>query len=134
MRRLVLVLALVAAAALVLVGCMPIVAPPSADEAFWGVWVNEDPDTGGITRVEVAPWTVHMWGACTPTDCDWGETIYSIHQDQLHVVWDQGFVVRVQELALLPDGALQVDTVSHYTDGAGTATETDTFVRETAMP
>jgi hypothetical protein len=113
---------------------MPVAAPPSADEAFWGVWVNEDPDTGGITRVEIAPWTVHMWGACTPTDCDWGETLYSIHQDQLHMVWDQGFVVRVQVLALLPDGTLQADTVSHYTDGTGTATETDTLVRETVSP
>jgi hypothetical protein len=134
MKRLVMVLALAVVAALALAGCMPVVAPPSADEAFWGTWANVDPDTGGITRVEIAPWTVHMWGACTPTDCDWGETIYSIHQSQLHVVWDQGFVVRVQVLALLPNGTLEVDTASHYTDGSGTATQIDTFARETASP
>jgi hypothetical protein len=130
MKRLVVVLALATAAALMLVGCTPMVALPSADEAFWGMWVNEDPDTGGITRVEIAPWTVHMWGSCTPTDCDWGEAPYAIHEDQLHVVWDQGFVVHVQILEIMAGGSLRVDTTSYYTDGSGTTMSTEMFLRE----
>lgn len=54
-----------------------------------GDWHNTDPNTGGITRVQIvfacndtvhnghpanAPDTVHLWGACHPTDCDWGTT------------------------------------------------------------
>jgi hypothetical protein len=110
-------------------GCTP-VAPPSADEVFWGNWVNVDPNTGGITRVVLEPWSVHMWGACEPTDCDWGQTGYAIHEDELQVVWDQGFVVEVQVLTLLADGSLRVETTSYFTDGTGTMTSTDTFARE----
>ena len=57
--------------------------PPEA-----GMWVNEDPHTRGITQVELTfsngfkstkpPlqltqfYGVHLWGSCSPTDCDWG--------------------------------------------------------------
>ncbi len=92
-------------------GCAPMVAPP-VDERYWGAWVNEDPDTGGITRIDIAPWTVHMWGSCEPTDCDWGEAPYAIHQDELRVVWEQVFVVHVQILEIMPGGWLEVETVS----------------------
>ncbi len=130
MKRMLVVIGVLA---LALAGCAPVVAPPSADEAFWGAWVNEDADTGGITHAIIRPWTVHMWGACTPTDCDWGETTYAVHEDELQVVWDQGFAVLVQVLALLPGGLLRVDTTTYYTDGTGTATFTDTFLREAAV-
>jgi hypothetical protein len=52
--------------------------PASADLGdFLGVWVNADPNTGGITRVVISqagPWqvNVHVFGSCHPTDCDWG--------------------------------------------------------------
>ncbi len=131
MKKAVLALGL---AALLLGGCAPIVAPPAADEAFWGAWESVDPNTGGITHAVIAPWVVHMWGACTPTDCDWGETTYAIHEDELHVVWDQGFAVLAQVLTLLPGDLLRVDTTNYYTDGTGTATFTDTLVREGAAP
>jgi hypothetical protein len=127
-------LCLVGAVAVLLGGCSPIVAPPSADERYWGTWINEDPDTGGITRVVLEPWTVHMWGACTPTDCDWGEAPYSIHEEELHVFWDQGFALEVQVLTLVPNGTLQVETTTYFTDGTGSMSWTDTFVREIAIP
>jgi len=61
-----------------------------------GTWLNDDPNTRGIRRVEVGfscndvvlcgvdengnvhceepgpPWRVHLFGACSPSDCDWG--------------------------------------------------------------
>lgn len=114
-------------------GCAPTVVPP-VDERYWGTWVNEDPDTAGITRVEIAPWTVHMWGSCEPSDCDWGEAPYAIHEDELHVFWDQGFALEVQVLALLPNGALQVETTTYFTDGTGSMSRTDTFLREIVLP
>jgi hypothetical protein len=128
------VLCLAGAVAILLGGCAPVVVPPSPGEAYWGIWVNEDPDTGGITRVVIAPWAVHMWGSCTPTDCDWGEAPYSIHEDELHVVWDQGFALEIQILALLPNGTLRVETTSTFTEGTGSMSWTDTFLREIAVP
>ena len=62
-----------------------------------GSWKNSDSATRGITRIEVsftcndqvlcgidsngnvtctrpgAPFRVHLWGKCSPSDCDWGD-------------------------------------------------------------
>lgn len=42
-----------------------------------GNWMNVDPNTTGITRIVIGEsgggLTVHVWGKCHPTDCDWGE-------------------------------------------------------------
>lgn len=44
---------------------------------FAGTWKNINPDTGGITtlriKVEGPEVKIHVWGKCTPKDCDWGE-------------------------------------------------------------
>jgi hypothetical protein len=55
-----------------------------------GAWVNYDPNTRSITKVNVRfqcqdqirngqlyppgyPYYIHLWGSCYPTDCDWRE-------------------------------------------------------------
>lgn len=44
---------------------------------FVGNWKNTDPNTSGITRLEIkasgSQVTLHAWGKCHPEDCDWGE-------------------------------------------------------------
>jgi hypothetical protein len=61
-----------------------------------GTWFNIDPSTRGITKIEVnfscndqvqcgvdssgkvtcttpgPPYQLHLWGKCSPSDCDWG--------------------------------------------------------------
>jgi len=41
-----------------------------------GTWVNKDEDTRSTTRLIISDnnQTIHGFGSCTPTDCDWGET------------------------------------------------------------
>jgi hypothetical protein len=43
---------------------------------FTGDWVNTNPNTGGIVRIQVtaagANVHVHIWGKCSPSPCDWG--------------------------------------------------------------
>jgi len=43
---------------------------------FAGNWTNSDPNTGGLTKLAItvsgASASVHAWGSCHPTDCDWG--------------------------------------------------------------
>ena len=43
-------------------------------DRFAGTFVNEDPNTGGITRLILDENdTINVWGRCHPTDCNWGE-------------------------------------------------------------
>ena len=41
-----------------------------------GKWKNVDSSTNGITTLEIQVHgnkvTIHAWGKCSPTDCDWG--------------------------------------------------------------
>ena len=43
---------------------------------FSGTWTNSDPDTRGITALDIdvsdTRVTVQAWGRCHPRDCDWG--------------------------------------------------------------
>jgi hypothetical protein len=41
---------------------------------FAGTFINEDPDTRGLTRLTLLDNDiVNVWGKCNPTDCNWGE-------------------------------------------------------------
>ena len=75
-------------------------APLVLAAALLGTWVNEDPNTNRITRVEIRNDStqtifVHVWGKCDPRDCDWGETtghFKDANAAVLSVTWNQGFV------------------------------------------
>ncbi|NJM14657.1 MAG: hypothetical protein HC896_04090 [Bacteroidales bacterium] len=108
-------------------------------EKFLGPWVNEDPETSGITKAFISEWDdslfVHMWGKCHPTDCDW-DSVSTLKSDAidgvLEVTWNQSFAIRKQTLEVIPDGRLKTVTKTHFTDGSGRAdyTKTEFFVRE----
>jgi len=98
---------------------------PGASQ-FIGHWENEDPNTGGITRVEirsdVSTIFVHMWGKCHPTDCDWGEETTAIsdaNDGVLSITWTFSFAVNTQQLTVLSDGRLRVTGHVHFTDNSG---------------
>jgi len=47
----------------------------AADADFLGTWVNMNPNTTGIVKIEISTGlSMKMWGACTPTPCDNGST------------------------------------------------------------
>ena len=91
---------------------------------FGGQWVNENPAASGITRIDIASkWPVvqiKAWGKCHPVDCDWGapETYDNsfIARGELYVTWRTNFADRRQRMTVLPDGRLQVETHTHFTD------------------
>ena len=97
-------------------------------DLFTGNWVNVDANTRGITRTQISRsgsrLVVHMWGACSPTDCDWGTVSTSVSDADdkvLKIRWDQGFAVRTQTLTLLSNGHLRVNSFTRYTDNSGRA-------------
>jgi len=100
---------------------------------FVGVWVNEDPNTGGNTKLEITQpgkqLSVHAWGACTPTDCDWGTESGSINGDTATVMWDESFVLRNMKLTLIEPNRLYVETYSDYKDSRPSRTSKEYFKR-----
>ena len=84
-------------------------------EKFLGLWVNEDENTSGITKVDITQTgntiIVYMWGKCHPTDCDWGYETTDVSDAAdgiLNIVWYFDFAIDTQELILLSDGRLKV--------------------------
>jgi hypothetical protein len=58
-------------------GGAPVVSPRGDAGSLPGLWRNHDPNTGGITRVDLSQSgsavQIRMWGRCHPADCDWGQ-------------------------------------------------------------
>jgi len=83
-------------------------APEPPKNMFIGNWKNDNPQTRGITRLEVRQEgeavLVHAWGACSPQDCDWGAQPAAISAGSASVTWEQGFVLR--KMTLTPDAQL----------------------------
>ena len=87
----------------------------SQHPAEYGVWNNADPSARGIARIELrdcqpisvcsgdfcsttydAGWTMHVYGKCSPTNCDWGWSAarYRLSSGQIYGFYDQGFAKR----------------------------------------
>src|SRR5450759_3226834 len=85
--------------------CLPaLLWAQAASDPLAGSWVNEDPNTGGVTQVSVmrdgARTLAHVWGSCTPTDCDWGEAEAELWNGIPMVIWKQGFkTLRMQPVS-----------------------------------
>jgi len=75
----------------------------AAGSEFLGLWLNVDPNTGGLTKLDIwqsgADYFVAGYGACTPTDCEWGAVDlhllgYGINDTDYRwglAVWDSGW-------------------------------------------
>ncbi len=97
-----------------------------------GTWVNCDHQTRGLLRLMIAASgkeiTVHGFGACSPTPCDWGVangTVYAASVASTPAVafsatYNFGFK-QTQIVGHLMNGALLVSTFDHFTDNSGRA-------------
>lgn len=122
-------------ASLLLVG-MAFSATPVAAQAiqFTGVWINEDSGTGGVTRLDIAlkgnNVSVHAWGKCTPTDCDWGRvngTIYAPsvssnlvqRANALTAMFTTNFSQTLLVMHIVGNQQLRVEALTRFTDNSG---------------
>src|SRR5580704_16053529 len=66
-------------------------------DSMAGSWINHNPATGGVTRLVVRSSDhllfVRAWGACHPSDCDWGEVQCALQGASCRATWDHGFAV-----------------------------------------
>ncbi|MGA2652783.1 MAG: hypothetical protein ABSF28_19780 [Terracidiphilus sp.] len=97
-----------------------------------GTWVNCDHQTRGLIRVVIAAKgnevTVHAFGACQPTPCDWGMVNGLIFADNVTdtpaVAFTALYTFNFKQTTIigrLQNGALMVETFDHFTDQSGRA-------------
>lgn len=97
-----------------------------------GTWVNCDHATRGLVRVMIAAKgneiTVHGFGACSPTPCDWGMVDGQIYSDSVAdtpaVAFTATYTFNFKQTIIvghLYEGALFVETFDHFTDQSGRA-------------
>lgn len=136
----------------VIVGFVPDDAEAScATPPEQGNWINADPNTRSITRIQLRfvcqdqilngqpyppgpPWYVHVYGKCYPTDCDWGEVgARRLDTGHIYAVYDQGFAKRYvyAKMSQYRPGQLWVYMRTDFTDPSRADYETQNwFIRQ----
>jgi hypothetical protein len=92
-------------------------------DPFVGTWLNTNSATTEVTKVKIRvdgdTIYIHMWAACSPDDCDWGETTTTVEDSKdgvLSISWSDSERTETQQLSILLDGRLQVAGQIDYTD------------------
>lgn len=95
-----------------------------------GKWSNCDRNTRGIVRVVLGTkgtsLTVQVFGACTPSPCDWGivegtaygESVVATEAIAFSARYDAGFKETIVT-GLLDNGTLIVQSYNKFKDGSG---------------
>jgi hypothetical protein len=111
----------------------PAPAPPSAAtppssapylDQYVGIWQNENPQTEGITRIEITDrlgaLEVHLWGRCHPTDCDNGthRLESAATGGAFSYMADYKFKIDQGSLTDRGNGELELTVHSHFTDNS----------------
>ncbi len=104
-----------------------------------GIWVNCDHQTRGLIRIMIAAAgneiTVHAFGACSPTPCDWGQVNGLVYADSVAatpaVAFTAMYTFAFKQTTLvghLRNGVLMVESFDHFTDKSGRADYYSTYV------
>ena len=108
-------------------------------EDFADEWLNDDQDTGGMTRIIISfqngIMNVHGYGKCHPTDCDWGTIKAEYSGNPFVAVYEFGFVTTTLTIRLISPNSLHVHTNEVFHDGTNRDFESDYFMhRATESP
>jgi hypothetical protein len=95
--------------------------PVSRVQLYAGSWVNDDPATRDVVRVDISAsgstLTVHAYGACSPTPCDWGPRDVTYTTDPVVVVFvfSNGAPTHTLRLQLLNDAGTSLQVIDQGT-------------------
>jgi cytochrome c biogenesis protein CcmG, thiol:disulfide interchange protein DsbE len=100
-----------------------LLAQATSSDPLAGTWINENSQTPDVTQVVVRRENnrsiVHVWGSCTPTDCDWGEADAELWNGIPMAIWKHGFGTVRMQLIPLPDGRMLLVYRTEYHDDSG---------------
>jgi hypothetical protein len=104
-----------------------------------GDWRNVEPNTRSTTHYVIAQnadnLAVSGYGSCTPTDCDWAQSVggprtvplADAKDGKFSIVWNFGFLTQVDDMTLGEDQRLKVVSKQTFTDDRGQRIETQFF-------
>jgi hypothetical protein len=108
-----------------------------SQQDFVDTWVNDDPNTGGMTRliIEAGADTmiVHGYGKCHPTDCDWGTVSAPYTGNPFTAVYEFGFKTDTLTIELVSENALHVHSVNIFHDGTNRDYEADYYMHRESV-
>lgn len=101
---------------------------------FAGNWTNIDNKTSGITKIIATNNNIHAYGQCSPTDCDWGNSLAvalpAMFPYEYYSTYNDNAAKRYLYIDLdCTDTYLTVKLVSDYHDTRPTKTNTYKFKR-----
>jgi peroxiredoxin/outer membrane lipoprotein-sorting protein len=111
--------------------------PANAQNKIVGSWLNQDPSTPSIPQLLITDrddtLRVRAWGACAPSDCDWGVTELHLGDDGMAACeFDMGPIAMNIYIVRLPNDKLLAVSKSEFKDGSNQldTEHFDIFVRE----
>jgi hypothetical protein len=117
-------------AGLAMFACTAYASSP-AHTSLVGTWHNVDKHTRSIVKIIIADdgaggITVHGFGACEPTPCDWGAVPGVVYSDSVSdsegkyftAIYHFGFETTILTGRVKPNGLLVVHSYTQFTDGS----------------
>ncbi|HHO75937.1 MAG TPA: hypothetical protein ENN05_05860 [Deltaproteobacteria bacterium] len=97
-----------------------------------GTWINTDTNTRGLTKVVVegsgGKASVHVWGKCSPQDCDWGWSNCNSYLDgHLSTRYRDDIAVRNLTITMPTPGTLKVQVHTRFIDDSDRADQDATY-------
>jgi hypothetical protein len=114
---------------------------------FLGTWENVNPGDRGVIRLAIAQQgaavTVHAWGHCTPSPCDWGQVSAVVYgSDVGSTLPQQSVVVRAEfnqsfarrQVIVRPAASnqLRVEVLTQFTDNSNRSNYADSDLFRTS--
>jgi len=100
-----------------------------------GSWVNIDSNTLGITKMIISDnsQTIHLYGACSPSDCDWEEETLSFDGKCYIAKYEHGFATRSIKIHKELNGQLRMDIESDFHDNRDDQMEVYYFTEQESI-
>jgi hypothetical protein len=114
----------------------------ASPDDFVDVWLNDDPNTRGITRLIIghkisgrgSEMTVHGYGKAHPYDSDWGTINVPYTGNPFVAIYEHGFKTNTLTIHLVTLDSLHVHSSNVFHDGTNRDYEADYYMHRAVGP